>query len=141
MKRSSKVGLRGLKQAFDEVRFGASRTLNLRESFPTRSDAVARAEAWLRQQQGNQPGEVLTITGRGNGSHDGVPVVREGIIQLLHLLKRRGVVSGHEEHTPGSMVVQLAPVRELWDSPKRKRDREPPTAPASPPSLETLDDE
>jgi hypothetical protein len=142
MKRSSKsVGLRGLKQAFDEVRFGASRTLNLRESLPTKSEAVTRAEAWLRQQQVHQPGEVLIITGRGNSSHDGISVVREAIIQLLHLLKRRGVVSGHEEHTPGSMVVQLAPVRELWDSPKRRRDREPPTVPASPPSLEMLDDE
>jgi hypothetical protein len=141
MKRFSKpVALKGLQHAFDEVRFGAGRTLNLRESLPTKADAVARAEAWLRQQQVQQSGEVLVITGRGNASHDGVSVVREAIIQLLHLLKRRGVVSGHEEHTPGSMVVQLAPVRELWDSPKRRRDREPPR-PAAPPSLGTLDDE
>jgi len=140
MKRSSKsVGLKGLQQAFDEVRFGASRTLNLRESLPTRSEAVTRAEAWLRQQQVHEPGEVLIITGRGNGSHDGVSVVREAVIQLLHLLKRRGVVSSHEEHTPGSMVVQLAPVRELWDSPKRRRDSKPQSLPPAPPSLETLD--
>lgn len=140
MKRSSKpVGLKGLQQAFDEVRFGSARTLNLRESFPTKSDAVVRAESWLRQQQVHQPGEVLIITGRGNGSHDGVSVIREAIIQLLHLLKRRGVVSGHEEHTPGSFVVQLAPVRELWDSPKRRRDSKPHPVVPAPPSLETLD--
>ena len=142
MKRSSKtVGLKGLQQAFDEVRFGASRTLNLRESLPTKSDAVARAESWLRQQQVHQPGEVLIITGRGNGSHDGVSVVREAVVQLLHLLKRRGVVSSHEEHTAGSFVVQLAPVRELWDSPKRRRDSKPQPILQVPPSLESLDAE
>lgn len=41
----------GLQHAFDEVRFGAARTLNLRESLPTARDAASRLESWLRQQQ------------------------------------------------------------------------------------------
>ena len=150
MKRSPRgTPLQGLRQAFDEVRFGAERTLNLRESLPTRAEAVARAEAWLRQQQVQRPGagadvsEVLVITGRGNQSEGGVSVVREAIINLLHTLKRKGVVSGHHEHTAGSFVVSLAPVNALWNAPKRNRDRDdalPPPAP-DPPSLDALDPE
>ena len=60
-------GLAGLRQAFDEVRFGALRTLNLRLSMPTAHEAAARVEQWLRQHQVQQSGEVLVITGRGNG--------------------------------------------------------------------------
>src|SRR5262252_4615910 len=104
------VGLKGLRQAFDEVRFGAGRTLNLRASLPTADAAIARAEAWLRQQQVENVDEVLVITGRGNNSEAGVSVVREAVIRLFHVLKRRGVVLGHQEHTPGSFVVTLAPV-------------------------------
>ena len=37
-------GLTGLRQAFDEARFGPRRTLNLREWLPTPEVAVARAE-------------------------------------------------------------------------------------------------
>ena len=44
-------GLVGLQRAFDEVRFGATRTLNLRESLPTGAEAARRLEAWLRQHQ------------------------------------------------------------------------------------------
>jgi hypothetical protein len=141
--------LHGLRQAFDEVRFGSERTLNLRESLPTRAEAVARAEAWLRQQQVQRPGagedasEVLIITGRGNQSEGGVSVVREAIINLLHTLKRKGVVTGHQEHTGGSFVVTLASVHALWNAPKRNRDRDdalPPPAP-DPPSLDALDPE
>src|SRR4051812_26197905 len=91
--------LTGLRQAFDEVRFGAERTLNLRESLPTAAEATTRAEAWLRQQQVQQSGDVLVITGRGNNSPTGMSPVREAVIRLLHSLKRRGVVSGHQEHT------------------------------------------
>ena len=123
-------------QAFDEVRFGAERTLNLRASLPTADEATRRADAWLRQQQVAAPGEVLGITGRGNGSHDGVSVVREAVIRLLHSLKRRGVVAGHEEHTPGSFVVTLAPMHALLEPAPRRR--EPPPRPADPPSLEAL---
>ena len=135
------VGLNGLRQAFDEVRFGTERTLNLRESLPSAAEASTRAEAWLRQQQVQRSGEVLVITGRGNNSPTGVSPVREAVIRLLHVLKRRGVVSAHHEHTAGSFVVELAPVRELWDAPKRHRDRKTPPPPSSPPSLDAVSDE
>jgi hypothetical protein len=141
MARSEKrVGLKGLRQAFDEVRFGSSRTLNLREALPTPATATQRAEAWLRQQQVDQAGEVLIITGRGNQSEGGVSVVREAVIRLLHVLRRRGVIVGHEEHTPGSFVVALAPVSSLWEAPKRNGGRGVVTPPASPPSLDDLDE-
>lgn len=138
MKRARRgVPLSGLRQAFDEVRFGPSRTLNLRETLPTAAAATARTESWLRQRQVERAGEVLVITGRGNNSHEGIPVVREAVIRLLHSLKRRGVVSEHHEHTAGSFVVVLAPVRELWEAPKRRREPAPPPLPA-PPSLDAL---
>ena len=138
---SRRVGLQGLRQAFDEARFGAQRTLNLRESLPTAADATARTESWLRQQQVDRADEVLIITGRGNQSDDGVSVVREAVIRLLHVLKRRGVIAGHEEHTAGSFVVMLAPVSALWESPKRNRGRGVAPPPPTPPSLEDLDEE
>lgn len=135
------MGLDGLRQAFDEARFGSARTLNLRESLPTAADATTRAEAWLRQRQMDRADEVLIITGRGNRSHGGVSLVRESIIRLLHALKRRGVVAGHQEHTQGSFVVALAPVSALWESPKRNRGRGVAPPPSTPPSLDLLDDE
>lgn len=138
---SRRIGLKGLRQAFDEVRFGAQRTLNLRESLPTPEDATARAEAWLRQQQVDRADEVLIVTGRGNQSEGGVSVVRDAVIRLLHVLKRRGVITGHEEHTPGSVVVTLAPLSALWESPRRNRGRGVAPPPATPPSLDDLDDE
>src|SRR5512142_2544312 len=100
MKRARRgVPLTGLRQAFDEVRFGPSRTLNLRETLPTAAAATTRTESWLRQQQVERAGEVLIVTGRGNHSPEGVSVVRESVIRLLHSLKRRGVVAEHHEHT------------------------------------------
>ncbi len=138
---SRQVGLKGLRQAFDEIRFGPHRTLNLRESFPTVSVAVARTEPWLRQQQVERAEEVLIVTGRGNNSEGGVSVVRQAVIALLHTLKRRGVVSGHEEHTQGSFVVTLAPVSALWESPVRNAGRGVAPPPATPPSLDDLDAE
>jgi hypothetical protein len=134
-----RIGLKGLRQAFDEVRFGAQRTLNLRESLPTADDAVSRAESWLRQRQVDRADEVLIITGRGNQSEGGISVVREAVIRLLHVLRRRGVVAGHEEHTPGSFVVTLAPLSALWDSPRRNRGRGVAPPAATPPSLDDLD--
>ncbi len=134
------VGLNGLRQAFDEARFGSARTLNLRESLPTAADAATRAEAWLRQQQVDRAEEVLIITGRGNQSHGGVSLVREAVIRVLHALARRGVVAGHQEHTPGSLVVTLAPVSALSESPRRRKARVP-LPPPSPPSLSDLDEE
>jgi hypothetical protein len=140
MRRPDKnVGLKGLRQAFDEVRFGAQKTLNLRETLPTAAAATSRAEAWLRQQQVDRAEEVLIITGRGNNSDDGISVVREAVIRLLHVLKRRGVVKGHEEHTPGSFVVSLADVSALWESPARNRGRGVAPPAPTPPSLDDLD--
>ena len=138
------VPLTGLRAAFDEARFGAARTLNLREALPTAAEAVVRAEAWLRQRQMQATGtssEVLIVTGRGNNSPGGRSVVREAVSGLLYRLKRMGVVAGHEEHSPGSFIVTLAPVRELWDAPKRKRAAEAPPPPPDPPSLDALDAE
>ena len=136
-----RVGLNGLRQAFDEARFGAARTLNLRASLPTVDAAIARADAWLRQQQVENADEVLVITGRGNKSEAGFSVVREAVIRLFHTLKRRGVVLGHQEHTPGSFVVSLAPVSALWESPRRNAGRGVAPPPPSPPSLDDLDAE
>jgi hypothetical protein len=135
-----------LRQALDEIRFGNARTLNLRETLPTAAEAVARAEAWLRQRQvlraapPADDAEVLIITGRGNSSPGGVSVVRESIVGLLHRLRRAGVITGYKEHTPGSFVVTLAAVRELWDAPKRRRVNTAPPA-VELPSLEALDGE
>jgi hypothetical protein len=134
-------GLKGLRQAFDEVRFGAQRTLNLRETLPTPQAAATRAEAWLRQQQVDRAEEVLIITGRGNNSEGGHSVVREAVIRQLHVLKRRGVIKGHEEHTPGSFVVTLAPVSALWEAPRRNGGRGAAPPPRTPPSLDDLDDD
>jgi hypothetical protein len=71
-----------------------------------------------------KPGEVLVITGRGNQSVNGIGVVREAIMALLLSLRRRGVVTSWREHTPGSIVVTLAPVTALLGAPKRTRERE-----------------
>lgn len=136
--------LSGLRQAFDEARFGGGRTLNLRETLPTAAEAVARAEAWLRQQQvqlTSRDAEVLIITGRGNNSVGGVSVVRSAIEGLIHRLKQRGVVAGYREHSPGSFVVALAPVHALWNPPAHAPAREAPAPPPDPSSLEALDRE
>jgi Smr domain-containing protein len=139
--RDDRVGLNGLKQAFDEARFGPQRTLNLRESLPTADQARMRAEAWLRQAQVARAGEVLIITGRGRGSDAGVSVVREAVNALLHVLRRRGVVREFREHTAGSFVVTPAPISELWEAPRRKRDRGPQEPPNQSASLQGLDDD
>jgi hypothetical protein len=138
---SRPIGLSELRQAFDQARFGPQRTLNLRETLPTAATAVTRTEAWLRQHQIDRSEEVLIITGRGNQSAGGVSPVREAVIRLFHALKRRGVVTGHQEHTPGSFVVTLAPVASLWESPKRNRGRGVAPPPPTPPSLDELDEE
>lgn len=125
-----------VRQALDEARFGAERTLNLRATLPRPPEAVARAEAWLRQQQVARAGEVLIITGRGSQSPGGVSVVREAIVKLLASLRRRGVVASHSEHTPGSFVVLVAPMSKLLAAPQRRR--EPRITPPAPPSLAAL---
>ncbi len=127
-----------LHQAFDELRFGRDRTLNLRASLPSAADACARAEAWLRERQVARAGEVLIITGRGASSHDGVSVVRESVLRLLHSLRRRGVVGDIGEHTPGSFVVRLAPIRALREAAPRLRDQHRPRFGRAPKGLEDL---
>jgi hypothetical protein len=134
-------GFAGLQQAFDEVRFGAARTLNLRGTLPSGSEAAARLERWLRQHQVQQSGEVLVITGRGNNSEGGIAVVREASMRVFHELRRKGVVEAFAEHTPGSFVVTLASMKALLQAPGRRREQTPPPKPAAPPTLEALADE
>ena len=128
-----------LLNALDEVRFGAQRTLNLRSTLPTVADAVARAEAWLRERQVTVSGDVLVITGRGRGSPDGVSAVRDAVGKLLVSLRRRGVVAEFADHTPGSFVVRLAPVADLLAAPRRRRERAAPVEPTPPGVLDALD--
>ena len=112
---------RSIDQAFDEARFGAERTLNLRASFPTAAEATRRADLWLRERQMAKAGEVLVITGRGAGSEGGVSVVRESVLRLLTQLRKTGVLRDWTEHTAGSFVVTLAPVTALFEAPRRTR--------------------
>jgi hypothetical protein len=134
-------GLSGLQQAFDEVRFGAGRTLNLRDSLPTAQDAAYRVENWLRQHQVEKSDEVLVVTGRGNNSEAGVSVVRETSMRVFHELRRKGVVAEFTEHTPGSFVVTLAPMSAMLDAGKRRREHAPAPLPPSPPTLSALQEE
>ena len=115
----------GLARAFDEARFGNDRTLNLRDRLPTAEQAAERTERWLRERQVLGGGEVLLITGRGNASEGGVSVVREAVLRRLNSLRRRNVVAEVQEHTPGSFVIALAPMRALFEAPKRKREAMP----------------
>lgn len=108
-----------LKHAYDEARFGAERTLNLRAQLPTAAEASRRADAWLRERQASGAREVLVITGRGNSSDNGFSVVRESVAKTLRTLRRLGVVDTIVEHTAGSFVVVLAPMRRLWESARR----------------------
>jgi hypothetical protein len=132
-------GLAGLQQAFDEVRFGAARTLNLRQSLPTGAEAARRLDAWLRQHQAQQSSELLVITGRGNNSESGIAVVREATVRVFHELRRKGVVQDFSEHTPGSFVVTLAPMQAMLDA-KRRGAPSPAPAPPAPPTLSALSD-
>ena len=128
-----------LLRAFDEARFGPSRTLNLRDG-STGEDAARRAEAWLRERQVSAPGEdVLLITGRGKGSEGGVPVVREAIVRLIPVLRRNGVIIDAREHTAGAFIIQLATLRDLVDAPRRNRRRTPAPRPRDPAVLQGLD--
>ena len=132
-------GLAGLQQAFDEVRFGAARTLNLRQSLPSAAEAAARLDAWLRQHQVQRSDELLVITGRGNNSESGIAVVREATIRVFHQLRRKGVIKEFAEHTPGSFIVTLAPLTAATPSGHRaERSTLPP--PPDPPTLAALDE-
>ncbi len=110
--------------AFDELRYGRGNTLDLRSSLPTGAEAVRRLEAFLRERQVAHAAEVLVITGRGNQSVDQVPVVRPAVVTGLGRLRRLGVVTGWQEHTPGSFVVTPAPITALFDAPRRHGDRD-----------------
>lgn len=111
-----------IQKAFDELRFGALKTLNLRESLPAPDEARARTEGWVRSKQVERAGELLIITGRGNNSEGGVSVVRQAILALFPSLRRRNIITKWEEHTPGSFVVTLAPMNALFETPKRRRE-------------------
>lgn len=111
--------------AIERVRFGPLRTLNVRASKLTRQESAARVEAWLRSKQVELSGEVLVITGRGAGSLDGVPVVKEATQKVLNRLRRLGVIESYGEDTPGSFIVSLAPLRSLLEAPARRRNPAP----------------
>jgi hypothetical protein len=127
-----------LHRAFDEARFGPARTLDLRASMPSAAEAVRRAEPWLRERQAARAGEVLVITGRGKGSPGGIAVVREAIRKLFGTLKRKGVVAEVAEHTAGSFVVGLAPVRALFETVPRSRSNDSRIKPGDPRELRAL---
>jgi hypothetical protein len=114
-----------LNRAFDELRFGRIRTLDLRSSRPTAREAEAHAEAWLRERQATLGGDVLVITGRGRGSAGGQAIVRPAVLRRLARLRRQGVVGAVAEHTPGSFVVTLAPLRALITAGRRAKDPPP----------------
>ena len=128
---------RSLQHALDELRFGRTGTLNLRESLPTAAEAVKRTEAWLRAKQAEGAREVLVVTGRGNQSFGNTPVVREAVRRLLGMLSTRGVVEDHSEHSPGAFAVRLAPISAA--TARRTVTTQDVTEPVvSPPTLEGL---
>jgi len=137
--RSGKAAVDPVWKALDEATFGPRNVLNLRDSLPSAADARHRTESWLRERQVARAGEVLVVTGRGNRSPGGVSVVREAILSLLAVLRRRGVVKNWREHSPGSFVVTLASIAQLLEAPRRKRDRDPHSAAPDPRALAGLD--
>jgi hypothetical protein len=124
-------GSGNIHRAFDAAHFGSQNILNLRESLPTASEAAARAESWLRLKQVEGVPEVLIVTGRGNNSPGGVSMVREAVVRVMLSLRRRGVVDRYEEHTPGSFAISLAPLRDMVDAPRRRREIPRPVPPAA----------
>ncbi len=132
------AGIIPIERAFDELRFGAARTLNLRDGLPTVAQAETRVESWLRQQQAVGGGDVLVITGRGLGSLDGVGRVREAVLRRCMRLKRLNVVIGVREHGPGALVVTVAELRALVDAPRLRTGRKDPTPVAQPSELAAL---
>lgn len=127
-----------IERAFDELKFGAARTLNLRDGLPTVAQAETRVESWLRLQQAGGGGDVLVITGRGLGSLDGVGRVREAVIRRCTQLKRLNVVVSLREHGPGAVIVTVATLRALVESPRMRTGRKTPTPVADPGELAAL---
>lgn len=109
-------------RALDEINFGPDRTLNLRDSFVTGADARFRADAWLRQRHSLSSDPVLVVTGRGKGSTDGIPVIKQEVLALLHVLRRQGIVKEWHEQTQGAVVVELGSMSDLLTAPRRHRD-------------------
>lgn len=105
---------------------------------PNAADAVKRAEGWLRMKQAEGAREVLVITGRGNGSFARVPVIREAVRRLLGLLSTRGVVEDHNEHSPGSFAVRLAPLGAAIARRSVTIDASTPPQTPAPPTLDGL---
>lgn len=132
------TGAAPIARAFDELRFGETRTLNLRDRLPTVSEAEARLESWLRMKQAEGGGELLVITGRGLGSLDGVGRVREAVLRRCTSLKRLNVVVAVQEHGPGAFVVTVAELRALVDAPRMRTGRTTPVAVADPGELSAL---
>jgi hypothetical protein len=130
--RNPKPQLNAVWQALDDAAFGAERTLNLREMLPSAAEARARTDVWLRARQVTRTEEVLIITGRGNQSPGGIGVLRQEILEMLPSLRRRGVVESWREHSPGSLIVKLAPVSSLMSAGKRKRDVKSATVQSTP---------
>jgi hypothetical protein len=97
MRRTKRTVLTRLRQALDEVRFGAERTPDLRDSLPPAAATTTRTEVWLRQRQVDRAGEVLIATGRGNRSYAGVSVVRDGSRRDVRLkVALRAALDQHE---------------------------------------------
>ena len=130
-----------IERAFDELRFGAARTLNLRDGLPSVVQAEARVESWLRRQQAEGGGDVLVITGRGLGSLDGVGKVREAVLRRCTQLKRMNVVQEIREHGPGAVIVSVAPLSALVDAPRLRTGRKTTTPIADPGELIVLPDD
>lgn len=137
----SSVNVHPIERAFDELRFGASRTLNLRDGLPTVAEAETRVEAWLRLKQAEGGGDVLVITGRGLGSLDGVGKVREAVLRRCTRLKRLNVVVSLREHGPGAVVVAVASLRALVSAPRLRTGQKVPPSVADPEELAALPDD
>ena len=127
-----------IERAFDELRFGSARTLNLRDDLPTVTQAEARLESWLRQKQAEGGGDVLVITGRGLGSLDGVGRVREAVLGRCRRLKRLNVVVDAREHGPGALVVTVHPLRAVINAPRLRTGRKTPVQHLEPGELAAL---
>ncbi|HET6680244.1 MAG TPA: hypothetical protein VFG84_03535 [Gemmatimonadaceae bacterium] len=122
---------KAMQQAFDELRFGARRTLNLRTGLPSAADAAHRAEQWVRAQQAAGAKEVLVITGRGRRSDDGIARIRDAVGVVLARLTRAAIVDSVQEHTAGSFAVALRPFGSMPARAPHDTDASPTVDPAT----------
>lgn len=100
---------------------------------------------WLRQRHALASEPVLIVTGRGKGSPDGIPVIKESVIAVLHRLRRQGVVRSWREQTEGALVVELGSMNDMLTAPPRhrdsKREKKQPNSPSSSPYFSGLQPE